>query len=130
MIVQCILMRQSSSLEGIIQLIAVFIMFIFVLALSYFAARLAGRVQTNMNSKSNIHVIESARIANNRYIQVVQIGETYYALGIGKDEITFIGEIPKEELNLNLVNQTPQDNFKEILSQIQKKKDGKYKDEG
>jgi flagellar protein FliO/FliZ len=118
-----VLLTKSSPLEGIIQLIVVFIMFLFVLALAYFTARLAGRFQGNVQSRSNIKVLESARVANNKYIQLVKIGNRYFAIGIGKDTITYLAELEEEELNMVLMEKPSKGNFKDILSQLQKKKD-------
>ncbi|MBQ8982869.1 MAG: flagellar biosynthetic protein FliO [Lachnospiraceae bacterium] len=118
-----ILLIKSSPWESIVQLIVVFIMFLFVLALAYFAARFAGRFQGNIQSRGNIKVLESARVANNKYIQLVKIGERYYAVGIGKDTITFLTELSRDDLNLDAINDPARGSFKDILSQLQKKKE-------
>ena len=90
----------SRAVNGVIQLIVVIIMFLFVLALAYLAARLAGRFQSNIQSQSNIRILEVARISNNKYIQIVKIGQRYYAVGVGKEEVNLIAELQEEDLNL------------------------------
>lgn len=117
------LVKSSSPLEGVIQLIVVFIMFLFVLALAYFTARLAGRFQGNIQSRSNIKVLESARIANNKFVQIVKIGERYFVIGVGKDNITFLAELKEDDLKMDVINNPSSGSFKDILSQLQKKKD-------
>jgi len=120
---------KSNPWEGIVQLIVVFIMFLFVLALAYLAARVAGRFQGNIQSKSNIKVLESARVANNKYIQLVKLGDRYFAVGIGKDTITYLAELSQDDLNLERINDPSRGSFKDILSQLQKKKeDQDYED--
>jgi flagellar protein FliO/FliZ len=114
---------KSSPLEGVVQLIVVFIMFLFVLALAYFTARFAGRFQGNIQSRSNIKILESARISNNKYIQIVKIGNRYFALGVGKDDVSCLAELQEEDLNLEQLENPTKGSFKDILSQLQKKKD-------
>lgn len=124
-----ILAGSSNALDSIIQLIVVLIMFLFVLGLAYLAARMAGRFQSNIQSRSNIKVIEAARINNGKMIEIVKIGERYFAVGIGKDDITMLAELKEEELNLDALNHSSNGSFKEILSQLQKKKDESKTDE-
>lgn len=122
-------LSSSGSLEGIIQLIVVFIMFLFVLALAYFTARLAGRFQSNIQSRSNMHIMETMRIGNNKYVQIIKIAERYIAIGVGKDTIEFLTELNEDELNLEAMANTNKGSFKDILSQLQKKKDENETDE-
>lgn len=124
-----ILAGSSNALDSIIQLIVVLIMFLFVLGLAYLAARMAGLFQSNIQSRSNIKVIEAARINNGKMIEIVKIGERYFAVGIGKDDITMLAELKEEELNLDALNHSSNGSFKEILSQLQKKKDESKTDE-
>lgn len=124
-----IFLTKSGSLEGIVQLIVVFIMFLFVLALAYFTTRLAGRFQGNIQSRSNIKVLESARVANNKYIQLVKVGNRYFAIGVGKDNLTYLAELKEDDLNMENLENPSKGNFKDILSQLQKKKDENKNDE-
>ena len=117
------LVKSSSSTKGIIDIIVVFVMFLFVLALAYFAARLVGRFQGNVQSRSNIKILETARVANNKFIQLVKIGDRYFAIGVGKDDITFLTELTEDDLNMDTINNPSNGSFKDILSQLQKKKD-------
>ena len=117
------LVKSSSSTKGIIDIIVVFVMFLFVLALAYFAARLVGRFQGNVQSRSNIKILETARVANNKFVQLVKIGDRYFAIGVGKDNITFLTELTEDDLNMDTINNPSNGSFKDILSQLQKKKD-------
>ncbi len=124
-----VFLTKSGSLDGVVQLIVVIIMFLFVLALAYFTARLVGRFQGNVQNRSNIKVLESARIANNKYIQIVKIGERYFAIGVGKDNLTYLAELEEDDLNMDNLNHPSKGSFKDILSQLQKKKDENENDE-
>ncbi len=124
-----VLLSRSNALEGVIQLLVVLIMFLFVLGMAYLAARLTGRFQSNIQSRSNVKIIETTRIGNNKYIQIVKIGSRYAAIGVGKDDITFLTELKEEELNLDALGNNAKGSFKDILSQLQKKKDENDTDE-
>ncbi|MDE7365756.1 MAG: flagellar biosynthetic protein FliO [Lachnospiraceae bacterium] len=119
----------GNALEGFIQLVVVLIMFLFVLALAYLTARLAGRFQSNIQSRSNIRIIETARLGNNKYVQIVKVGSRYIAIGVGKDTIAFLTQLDEDELNLEALDDKTKGSFKDILSQLQKKRDENDTDE-
>jgi flagellar protein FliO/FliZ len=62
--------------------------------LAYYGAKLAGNYQNNvLNNKSNIKIVESYRIGGNKLLAIAKIGEDFYAIGVGKDEITLIDKL-------------------------------------
>ena len=88
----------TSRAESVIQFLTVFLVFLLVLALTYFTTRFVGMYQKNAYSNRNIEAIETFRITNGKYLQIVRIGEKYYALGISKDNISTICEVPQEDI--------------------------------
>lgn len=124
-----VVFSKSGSLEGVIQLIVVLIMFLFVLVLAYLTARLAGRFQSNVQSRSNMRIMETMRIGNNKYVQIIKIAGHYIAIAVGKDTVTFLTELNEDELNLEAMTDVNKGSFKDILSQLQKKKDENDTDE-
>lgn len=112
--------------NGLVQLLVALFIFIIVLVLAYFAARITGGFQANMNRRSNIHIIETYRITNNKYIQIVQIGNRYVALGVSKDNIEVLIELDETDLAVESLDIQNKGSFKDILSQFQfEKKDKK-----
>jgi len=87
-------------MESIIQFITVLIIFIFVLVITYFTTVWIGNYQKVRNKGVNIELLEAQRLNQSQYIQIVRIGERYYALGVSKDSVVSLCEIPKEELEL------------------------------
>lgn len=121
-----VLFTDIKWLDNLLQLVIAIIIFAFVLFLTYLAARIAGTYQSNiMNKRSNIRVIETYRLANNKYIQIVRISGKYLALGIGKDTITLLAEL--EEENIKDISAMPMEklDFKAMLSKVRKDKDEK-----
>ncbi|MCR5785388.1 MAG: flagellar biosynthetic protein FliO [Eubacterium sp.] len=84
--------------SNFLQFIIVLLIFIFVLALTYFVTKwLAGYQQGNVTNK-NIRTIETYRITQNKFIQIVQIGKKYVAISVCKDTVAFITELDEEDI--------------------------------
>lgn len=113
--------------NNIVQFITVAIIFVLVLILTAFTTKWIANYQKGQFGNRNIEVIETYRITNNKYIQVVRVGETYLAIAVGKDEITMLKEIPKEQIQM-LSREGEPVSFKSILEKAKIRKTGK--DEG
>ena len=84
--------------ESFTQFLTVILVFLLVLALTYFTTRFVGTYQKARSVNRNFDVIETYRITNGKYLQIVKIGEKYVAIGIGKDNITRICELSPDEI--------------------------------
>ena len=84
--------------SGYAQLIAVLVIFVLVLGVTAFVTKWISGYQKQQSVNSNIEVIETSRLANNKYLQVIRVGETYMAIAVCKDTVTMLGEIPAEQL--------------------------------
>ena len=96
-----LLVNNSSGWHAFLSVISLLLIFVFILVLAYFSTKFVAKYQSNiMSRKSNIRIIESSRISNNKYVAIVMIGKDYYAIALGKDEITFIDKLDKDGLRL------------------------------
>ena len=69
---------------------------VLVLVLAFYSTRLIAKYQNNTwSAKNNIQFIESYRVGGNKMVAIAKIGEKYFALGIGKEEIHVIAELKK-----------------------------------
>ena len=93
-----LLSSASKRFDSIGQLLTVTLIFIFVLALTYFATKLTAGLQKGRLAGSNVEVLETFRIAPTKYIQVVRIGEKYFSYIVCKDTVTLLGELTKEDI--------------------------------
>lgn len=116
----------SSRIEAFAQLLTLFIIFILVLAITYYVTRFVGNYQKNKMSGSNINILETMRISNTKYIQVVKIGSKVFAIVVAKDTVTYLCELNEDELVYNesssgkmLMNS---ESFKDILEKFKKDK--------
>lgn len=108
-----------SRVDSYAQLMTVLVIFLFVLALTWFVTRWIAGYQKGKSTNTNMELLESFRLSNNKYIQIVRIGNKYLALAVCKDTVTMLIEIPEEELKLS--EGTSMTGFKDILNRVQKK---------
>lgn len=104
----------NNQTNGVIQFLTVFVLFIIVLVICAFTTKFVAGYQKGKMNTGNIHVLETIKIANNKLIQIVQIGDKYYALGVSKDSITLIGELNEDSL-IFTENETENMSFESIL---------------
>lgn len=118
-----LLSSTSKRFDSIGQLLTVTLIFIFVLALTYFATKLTAGLQKGRLAGSNVEVLETFKIAPTKYIQVVRIGEKYFSYIVCKDTVTLLGELTKEDITAFHKAETETAvnmNFKEILDKFRK----------
>lgn len=108
---------KDSSLFNVISLLLIFV---FVLVLAYFTAKLTAKLQGNpLNKRANIKIVETFRLGGNKFISIAKIGDNYYALGFGKDEITLIDKLDKDSINISeQPASTEKRSFKDIMKSI------------
>ena len=87
-----------STGESVFQLVVVFIIFIFILVLTYYSTKWIAGYQKSHTYNNNLEIVETLKLTTNKYVQIVRAGDKYLVLGIGKDEITSLGELSAEEV--------------------------------
>lgn len=93
-----VLLEISAGWESFFQLIGVLLIFLFVLAITYFTTKWIAGYQKGVMSNKNIRVIETFRVNNNKFIQIIQVGEKYLAISVCKDTISVLTELTEEQL--------------------------------
>ncbi len=88
----------SDRAESITQFLTVILVFVLVLVLTYLTTRFVGSYQKTRALTRNFEVIETYRITNGKYLQIVKIGKKYVVIGIGKDDITNICELSEDDI--------------------------------
>ena len=115
---------QTSSFESFMQLIGVLLIFIFVLVITYLATRWIASYQRGQSFNKNLQVIETLKITANKYIQIVEAGDEYLVIAIGKDEVRLLTKLTREQLKEMPSEQMPSgissESFKEILEKWKK----------
>ncbi len=88
----------TGSMDSYAQLITVLLVFVAVLGITAATTKWIANYQKHQGAGSNIQVIETSRISNNKYIQIVRVGGTYMVIAVCKDTVTLLGEVPEEQL--------------------------------
>ena len=112
----------TGKVNSYAQFIAVLVVFVLVLGLTALTTKWIANYQKQQNVNCNIEILETTRISNNKYIQLVRIGEIYMAIAVCRDTVTLLGEVPKEQLKEGSVQGTGLP-FKELLEKAMKPKE-------
>lgn len=107
----------SVSFDGVVQFFTVFVIFIFVLALTYFTTKWIGSYQKRNLSQGNIKIIESLRVSNNKVIDIVKAGDKSFLIAVCKDTVTFIGEVNEDSLELK-ETKSPSESFGTVFNRF------------
>lgn len=113
---------QTSSFESFIQLLGVLLIFLFVLGVTYVTTKWIASYEKGRNFNRNLRVIETLKITSNKYIQIVEAGDEYLVIAIGKDEVQLLTkmtrgqlkELPSDDMAVGI----SKDSFKEILDRV------------
>ena len=121
------LLSIQSGIDSVVQFMTVLIMFVFVLGITYFTTRYIAKIQKGQMSNKNMELIDTLRISNNKYLQIVRVGERYYCMAVCKDTVTLLGEIQKEELVFYENDASAGMDFQAILEGFKQKQKGNKK---
>ena len=111
----------ASGAGSYAQFITVLLIFVAVLGVTAWTTRWIANYQTRQSANENIQVIETTRIANNKYIQIIRAGGKYMVIAVCKDTVTMLGEIPGEQLKETAP--MPGFRFREFLDKAAAKQD-------
>ncbi|WP_162300652.1 flagellar biosynthetic protein FliO [Anaerosacchariphilus polymeriproducens] len=118
-----------STINNIFQLLGVLLIFIFVLAVTYWTTRWIAKYQQAQVFHKNIKPIETFRVTNGKFIQILKVGEKYIVVAVCKDTITMLTELKEDEvMEIPLeMKQNTNLNFQQVLEDIKKKLHQKQK---
>lgn len=112
----------SGGINSILQFITLIIVFVFVLFITYGTTRFIGSYQKAAGKTTNFDIIETYRISNTKYIQIIRVGTKYLLISVCKDSITTLTELSEEEITIPEVTNN-MDSFSKILEKV---KNGKF----
>lgn len=109
------------TLANIGRFIAVLFIFLVVLGMTYFTTRYIANFQKNKIANGNIKVLETYQIAPNKYIQLILVGKKYFAIAVSKDNVTLLGEINEEDIDLSNSSGEMLPSFNDIIEKAKAK---------
>ena len=113
-------------LQNVLQLLGLLIILILILVATYYVTKWIAKSGAIQNQAKNIKVIETFKIAPNKYIQIIQLGDRYYSIAVTKDQVTFLTALDEEQLDFSAAEREGNGmNFRDILAGLsrQNKKD-------
>ena len=91
-------LARGSTADSVFQLFVALLIFVFVIALTYFTTRWIANYQKNQMVAGNLHIIETMRLSPNKVLAIVEAGGEYFLVGLGKDEISYIGKLDPDRV--------------------------------
>lgn len=116
-----IMLTISERADSYVQFMTVLILFVLVLAITYFATRWMAGYQKGRVAGSNMEVVESISLGSNKYLQIIRVGQKYLAVAICKDTVTMLTEISEQDLSLSDGSVSKTMGFKDILDKVQRR---------
>lgn len=119
------ILLNASALNSFLQLMGAIVIFAFVLVITYFTTKWIGNYQQVHTTNKNLRVIETLRLTNNKFIQIVEAGDVYLVIAVGKEEVHLLTQLTKEQLTelpdfTKTQNTISQESFQDILSKVKK----------
>ncbi len=111
--------------NSISQFITVLLLFLAVLAITYWTSKWIGGYQKMHMSSSDMEVLQTCRITGDKYLQIVKVANKLIVIAVCKDTVTYLTELDPDAVDLNPsdVSGKGRMDFKEILDSFGKKKE-------
>lgn len=92
------LLVSTSKIDSVAQLLTVILLFVVVLGATWLTTRYVAGVQKGKMRGSNFEVIDTFRLTQNKFVQILRIGKRYMAVAVCKDTVTVLRELDESEI--------------------------------
>ena len=114
----------QNSIQSLFELLGLILIFVIVLVVCYYTTKFVAGRQLVQKKMGNFEVVETFAIAQNKYLQLIRMGNKYVVISVAKDSVSFITELEEAEVCQIPKNTTMSGkSFKEILSGLATKKE-------
>lgn len=113
-----------NDINSTARLITALLIFVVVLVLTYVVTRWIAGYQRGQLSKGNIEVVETLRLSQTKYIQIIKVGKKYLVIGICKDAMTMLTSLDETEVELPR-EAARTESFQEVLKRVKEWKQKK-----
>lgn len=111
----------QGALESTVQFLTALLIFVFVLAITWFTTKYIANFQKQSMTGRNIEVIETTKITPNKYLQIIKVGEKYLLIAVCKDTVTMLAELDGDNLMVENTDSSLPLNFGDILKNAKRK---------
>lgn len=108
----------STSSNSIWKLLGLILLCAVIIVACYYTTRFVGRKSQGIQgggSGKNIRALETFRVTQNKYLQLIKCGDKYLLISVTKDNISLVSEIDGDSL-LTAPEGGSHKSFKEIIS--------------
>lgn len=117
------LIAGTSGLQSFLQLISMLFIFAFVLAITYFVTKWIANYQKGQSCHRNLRIVETIRLTNNKYVQILEAGSEYLVIAVGKDEVRLLTKLSEEQMKVLPTSQTAgtkyeEESFQDVLKKL------------
>lgn len=112
------MLTAGGGLHSFVQFLTVLILFVFVLVITYFVTRWMAGFQKAQMTAANMEIIDTMRISQNKYLQIIRAGDKYFVIAVCKDNVTMLTELSEESIirKQNVGKQNA--SFQEVLQKM------------
>lgn len=107
----------QSTGNNFLELLGLLILLVIILVATYYTTRFIGGIKMGQIKNSNFKVIDTYKISQTKYLQIIQVGNKLILIAINKDNISFLTELEENDIKLNS-NSNENINFKQILDKL------------
>ena len=116
----------QNSLQSLFELFGLILIFVIVLVVCYYTTKFVAGRQLVQKKIGNFETVETFAIAQNKYLQLVRMGNKYVVLSVTKDSVNVITELEEAEVcQVQKEVFVSGKSFKEILSGFTRKEEEK-----
>lgn len=115
------MLLSTGGYNSFLDLITVLFIFVFVIIVTLFTTKYIANYQKVQNAGRNIEVLETYRLSQSKYIQIVKIGKKKMALAVTKDNITMLSTLEDDDVSFE-DGMGERKSFKEIMASLKKTK--------
>ncbi len=114
----------QNSIQSLFELLGLILVFVIVLVVCYYTTKFVAGRQLVQKQAGNFEVVETFAIAQNKYLQLIRMGNKYVVISVTKDNITVVTELEESEVcQIQKGTSMSGKSFKEVLSGLSKKKE-------
>lgn len=114
------MLLSTDGYNSFFDLITVLLIFVFVIAITLFTTKYIANYQKVQNAGKNIEVLETYKISQTKYVQIVKIGKKYVAIAVSKDTVTLLTTLEEDDVTFPEGSGETK-SFKEILASFKNK---------
>ena len=111
----------QNSIQSLFELLGLILIFVIVLVVCYYTTKFVAGRQLVQKKIGNFEILETFALSQNKYLQLIRMGNKYVVISVAKDSVTYITELEESEV-CQVQKNTPMSgkSFREVLSGLSK----------